>query len=115
MSLEFIDSGFGSLEFTDDDRLILEGQRLERLRSFFCDTLSFCFLHLDQNNNLTIHCSEPWLVDQLLCEIDQLCWYTWVIVGASHLAIHFAQEEICKTQTQKCPKRSTSSRKVRIR
>lgn len=108
MSSEFTDGGFAFLELTDDDLLILERQRLERFRSFFCDTLPFCFLQLDQKNGLTIHCSEPWLVDQLLCEIDDLCWYAWVIVGAFHLSIYFSQEEICRTRTQKRSKQNRS-------
>lgn len=115
MSLEFTDGGFLSLELTDDDRLILEGQRLERFRSFFYETISFCFLQLDSKNELVIHCSEPWLVDQLLCEIDQLCWYAWVIVGVSSLSIYFAQEEICRAKTQKRSKRTTPFRRVRVK
>lgn len=88
------------LEFTDDDLLILEKQRLERFRAFFHDTIAFCFLHLGESNTLAIHCSEPWVVDQLLTDLDQLRWYGWIIVGACHLSIYFAQEEIYTTSTQ---------------
>jgi hypothetical protein len=95
-----------SLELTVDDSLLLEKHRLERLRSFFADTLAKCFLHLDQNNTLKIHCSEPWIVDQLLSEIEQLRWYVWVLVGAQRLSICFAQEEVYRTSTRKTGKRS---------
>jgi hypothetical protein len=94
------------LELTADDLLILEQHRLERLRSFFGETLRLCFLHLDRNNTLAIHCSEPWIVDELLSEIDELRWYTWVVVGAQRISIFFAQEEIHKTKTQKSSKKS---------
>ncbi len=95
-----------SFELTADDLLVLEQHRLERLRSFFGDTLRLCFLHLDRKNVLTIHCSEPWIVDQLMDEINELCWYAWVIVGAQQLSICFAQEEIHKAKTHKASKKS---------
>ncbi|EKQ67239.1 hypothetical protein OsccyDRAFT_4313 [Leptolyngbyaceae cyanobacterium JSC-12] len=87
------------LELTSDDLLILEKQRLERFRSFFSETLLFCFLHLDPKCKLSIHCSEPWIVDQLLSDIDQLSRYAHIIVGACRLSICFAQEEIYTTST----------------
>jgi hypothetical protein len=95
-----------SLELTVEDSLMLEKQRLERLRSFFADTLAKCFLQLDQKNQLTIHCSEPWVVDQLLSEVEQLRWYVWVVVGAQRLSICFAQEEIYRTTTRKPGKKA---------
>ena len=95
-----------SLELTVEDSLMLEKNRLERLRSFFTDTLAKCFLHVDQKNLLTIHCSETWMVDQLLSEIDQLRWYVWVVVGAQRLSICFAQEEIYRTPTRKLSKKA---------
>ena len=95
-----------SLELTVEDALVFEKQRLERLRSFFADTLAKCFLQLDQKNRLTIHCSEPWIVDQLLSEVEQLRWYAWIVVGAQRLSICFAQEEVYRTTTQKPSKKS---------
>ncbi|MBW4471172.1 MAG: hypothetical protein KME45_12315 [Stenomitos rutilans HA7619-LM2] len=95
-----------SLELTVEDSLMLEKHRLERLRSFFADSLAKCFLHLDQNSTLKIHCSEPWIVDQLLSEVDQLRWYTWVVVGATRLSICFAQEEVYRASTRKLSKKS---------
>ncbi len=101
------------VNFTSNDLLILENQRLDRLRSFFCDTLPFCCLHLDPKNTLAIHCSEPWLVDQLLKEIEQLSAYTWITVGAYRLTIYFAEEEIHAVKTRKSVKRSQHRSKTR--
>lgn len=89
------------LELTSEDRLLLEKCRLERLRSFFGDTLRRCFLQLNEKNVLTIHCSEAWIVDQLMSEIIQLRWYAWIVVGAARLSICFAEEEVYKTLTRK--------------
>ncbi|MBM0741913.1 hypothetical protein JOY44_09795 [Phormidium sp. CLA17] len=87
------------LDFNHDDLLTLEQQRVERFRSSV-PSLSLCFLHLNQNNTLAIHCAEPWIVDQLLYDMEQLCWDAWVITGASRLSIHYAQEEIYAANTQ---------------
>jgi hypothetical protein len=99
-----------TLELTDQDSLILEVLRLERFRSHFLDTLPECFLLLDRHCTLAIHCSEPWLVDDLLAEIDQLCHYAWIVVGAYKISIWFAQEEIYTTRTHALP---PPTRKVR--
>jgi hypothetical protein len=88
-----------ALDLTDNDFLVLEVLRLERFRTHFLDTLPECFLFLDRNCTLAIHCSEPWLVDDLLAQIDQLCHYAWIIVGAYQVSIWFAQEEIHTTRT----------------
>jgi hypothetical protein len=104
-----------SFNLTDDDLVALEKQRLERFRSFFCDTLPFCFLHLNRKHTLTIHCSEPWLVDQLLCEIDQLAWYAWIVVGAYRVSLYFAQEEIHTTKTVKQSKRGQKSQGLKVK
>lgn len=82
------------LQLTQDDLLLLDKQRLERFRACFSESLSFCYLHLDPHNELKIHCSEPWLVDLLLLDIEELCWEAWVVVGASQISVYYAQEEI---------------------
>lgn len=101
-------------QLTHEDLLILEMQRLERFRSLFNDALSLCFLHLDRGNELKIHCSEPWLVDLLLNEIEQLCSSAWIVAGATQLSIYYAQEEIYTTTTQTQTKRSRRSVNSRI-
>lgn len=87
-------------EFTHEDLLMLEKQRLGRFQACFADTLPFCFLHLDGANTLAIHCSDAWLVDQLLHEMDDLREAAWIIVGAFQITIYFVQEEIFTTTTQ---------------
>jgi hypothetical protein len=74
-------------DFTDNDLLLLEKQRMGRFRSLFAEIL-------------TIHCTEPWMVDQLLDEIAQLCCTAWTVMGAEYLAIYFAQEEIYAVNTR---------------
>jgi hypothetical protein len=86
------------LTFTADDRSILEQHQLERLQSYFVDTLPLCLLHLS-SRHLAIHCAEPWMVDQLLYQMDKLRWQVRVILGIKHLSIYYAQEEIYKTVT----------------
>ncbi|MEX0270228.1 hypothetical protein AB3R30_13880 [Leptolyngbyaceae cyanobacterium UHCC 1019] len=101
------------LDLNHNDLLTLEQQRIERFRSTSLDSLSLCFLHLNPKNTLAIHCAEPWMVDQLLYDIEKICWEAWVLVGATHLSIYYAQEEIYTATTQKLdepkPLRSHSS------
>jgi hypothetical protein len=99
------------LDLNHDDLLALEQQRMERFRSFSLRSLSLCFLHLNHSNTLAIHCAEPWIVDQLLYDMEQLCRDAWVMMGASRLSIHYAQEEIYTANTQKLdePVRSRTS------
>jgi hypothetical protein len=89
-----------SPELTASDTFRLERLRLQRFRSFFPEPLISCFLHLQQNNTLAIHCAEPWMVDQLLTDMSELRWYAWMIVGAKRLSIYFAQEEVYKVSTR---------------
>jgi hypothetical protein len=88
-----------TLQLTQDDLLLLEKQRLERFRACFTESLSLCFLHLNQNHELNIHCSEPWLVDWLLFNIEAVCWQAWLIVGAYQVSIYYAREEIYTVET----------------
>lgn len=89
------------LDLNHNDLLTLEQHRIERFRSTSLNSLSLCFLHLNPNNTLAIHCPEPWMVDQLLYDIEKICWEAWVFVGATRLSIHYAQEEIYIAPTQK--------------
>ncbi|XHX76875.1 MAG: hypothetical protein RBJ76_20905 [Stenomitos frigidus ULC029] len=95
-----------SLELTVEDLILLEKHRLERLRDRFTTSLAKCFLHLSKNHTLTIHCSEAWIVDQLLSEIDRLRGSAWLVAGAQRLSIRFAQEEVYRTSTRQSHKKS---------
>lgn len=88
-------------DLNHNDLLTLEQRRIERFRSSSLASLSQCFLHLNSSNVLAVHCAEPWVVDQLLHNMEQLCWSAWVIAGVSYLSIHYAQEEIYTANTQK--------------
>lgn len=98
-----------TLQLSQEDLLILERQRLERFRSFFTDSLSFCFLFLDRQNELKIHCAEPWVVDLLLSDIEHVCGQAWMVVGAYQVSIYYAQEEIYTVATQSLSQRSQQS------
>jgi len=88
------------LELTSDDLFVLEQFRLERFRSFFAHTLKRCSIYLNEDNTLAIHCFEPWIVDQLFSEIDQLRRCVWIVLGVQSLSICFAQQEIYRTTTR---------------
>lgn len=95
-----------SFVLTSDDCLLLEKYRLERLCAFFAETLAQSFLYLDEHNQLTIHCAQAWMVDELLEDIHQLRWYSRIVVGAQQLSIYFAQTEVYKTTTLRSRRRS---------
>ena len=44
------------------------------------------------------------MVDQLLYDMEKLCWDAWVIVGVTRLSIYYAQEEIFTAITQELGK-----------
>lgn len=87
------------LGLTQHDRALFQKQRLDRFRSLFPDSLKPSLLALRANHQLSIHCAEPWMVDELLGEVDRLRWYTWLILGVQQVAIFFAEEEIYSTTT----------------
>ena len=88
------------LDFNHNDLLTLGQHRIERFRCSSLRSLSLCLLHLDADTTLAVHCAEPWIVDHLLHHMEQLCWDTWVMVGAARLSIYYAQEEIYTANTQ---------------
>jgi len=99
-----------SVELTLNDLSVLELHRLDRLRSFFPDSLPFCLLHLEWDQTLRIHCPEPWLVDELLHELDKLNWYAWLVTGVEAVSICYALEEIHRAATRRSrqtPQRSS--------
>jgi hypothetical protein len=81
-------------ELTVDDWMLLNRFRLDRLRSLFAQSLLQCLVYVDRHHRLVIHCSEPWIVDSLLTELEELCDYAWLILGVKTIVFLFAQEEI---------------------
>ncbi len=88
------------LHLTNQDRRLLQKHRLERFRALFPNSLAPSLLTLRTRHQLTIHCAEAWMVDELLSEVDRLREYTWLVLGMRQIAICFAEEEIYSTPTQ---------------
>jgi hypothetical protein len=95
-------------EVTLDDLMRLEQLRIERLRSFFAQSLLQCLIYVDHRYRLAIHCPEPWIVDTVLTDFEELCDYAWLILGVQTITLFFVQEEICRI---KC---SSSNRATRM-
>lgn len=85
-------------EMTLDDRLRLSKLRNERLRSFFAQSLLHCALRCDSHKTLIIHCSDAWMIDSLLTDLEELCDYALLILGVEAIALYFAQEKICRIE-----------------
>jgi hypothetical protein len=82
-------------ELTVNDLILLEELRIERLRSFFTESLFQCLIYIDHQHRLVIHCPEPLLVDALATDLEELCDYTWLILGLKMIVVFFIQEEVC--------------------
>ena len=76
------------------DLILLERLRVDRLRNFFAESLLKCIIYVDHHNLLTIHCPDPWIVDTLLTDIEDLCDYAWLILGVEAISLFLAKEEI---------------------
>lgn len=85
-------------ELTVDDWMLIEQFQLDRLRSFFAQSLLQCLMYVDRQHRLVIHCPEPLIVDTLLTDLQELCDYAWLIIGVKTIAIFFVQEEICRVK-----------------
>lgn len=58
-----------------DDLMLLEQLRIERLCSFFAQSLLHCIIHRCHNKTLMVHCSEAAIVDAVLSDLEELCDY----------------------------------------
>jgi hypothetical protein len=85
-------------ELTIDDLTLLEQFRLERLSSFFAQSLSCCLIYFNFHKTLIVHCPEPAVIDNLLNDLDDLCDYAGLILGAEAIALYFVQEEIYRAE-----------------
>ena len=93
--------------FTDitlDDLVLLEQMRIERLRSFFSQSLTQCDICIDRSNRLTIYCPESWLIDLLMDDMEELGNHAWLILGVECIVLSFAQEEIYRVDHQRFAK-----------
>jgi hypothetical protein len=98
-----------SLQLTLEDLQILRKCRLDRLRKVFVKPLGLCRLQLTRRDRLVIHCPEPWIVDELMCDLENLTEAARIIVGAQSISICFVGEEIYRTRTlEVCEERYAS-------
>ncbi len=81
-------------EMTVDDLNKLNQCRLRRLLHFFSPNLPQCVILLDASNVLNIYCPNAAVVDELIDDLEDLCNYTWLILGAREIVLYFCQEEI---------------------
>lgn len=94
------------LKLTTRDLSVLENLRLDRLRQLYDHSLGCCFLRLHRSM-LVVHCPEPWLVDQLMEELDQMVNTAWLVLGVKSVSICYAGEEVHRAKT-----RSARSRRL---
>ncbi len=90
-------------EISLNDLLLLEQLRIERLRGFFSQSLMECPIYLDQHNRLTVHCPEPYLIDMLIGDLEELCDYAWLILGVESIVLLFAHEEVYRVDYHRVP------------
>jgi hypothetical protein len=91
-------------EMSFDDLILLEQFRIERLRSFFSQSLMECSISIHEHDLLTINCPEPWLIDTLIDDIEELCEYAWLILGVESIVLSFAQEEVYRVDYHRIPR-----------
>jgi hypothetical protein len=87
-----------SFKFTEYDLAILEKFRIERLRSFFAQSLLHCRLSLNDLRILTIYCTERTIADNLLNEVEDLGDYAKLVLGAKAITIYFVEAEIYRNE-----------------
>jgi hypothetical protein len=100
---------------TFDDLMRLGQFRNERLRGFFTQSLVLCTFYRSRHGVLIIHCSKAWMVDRLLTDLEELCDYTWLILGVEAITLYFAQEEICHVEHCRVHSAThTNSRRIKL-
>lgn len=89
-----------STQFSPEDRRILIRGRLKRLRKQFFELLGRCRLQVSRDENLMIHCPEPWVVDSLMANLEEITEAARIIVGVQVLSLCFVGEEVYQTTTE---------------
>jgi hypothetical protein len=49
---------------------------------------------------LIVHCPEPWMVDLLMEELNQMVQTVWVVLGVKYISICYAGEEVHRAKTR---------------
>jgi hypothetical protein len=87
------------IEFNPKDHALLTQTRLKRLKKLFLNPLGLCQLEL-KRDHLVVHCSEPWIVDNLMDDLDYFTETARIILGARFVSLYFAKEEVCLATTE---------------
>jgi hypothetical protein len=83
---------------TTGDLMLLRQFRIERLGRLFAQSLMGCIISLDQFNVLTINCPDGRIIGCLMNELEDLCNFTWLIMGVETIALYVSQQEVCRIQ-----------------
>jgi hypothetical protein len=83
-------------EINVDDLNKLNQLRMERLIGLFSSSLPFCLIQIDADKVLSIHCHHAGIMDRLLAELEDLCYYSCLIVGAKSISLNSLHQEILR-------------------
>jgi hypothetical protein len=87
------------LHFTEinvDDQKKLKQLRMKRLTGLFSASLPFCLVQIEADNVLSIHCHHSGIMDGLLNELEDLCYYACLILGVKVISLHLLHKEILR-------------------
>ncbi len=83
-------------EMNVDDLNKLKQLRMERLIGIFSSSLPFCLIQIDDENVLSIHCHHAGVMNGLISELEDLCYYACLIAGVKFISLHSLQREILR-------------------
>jgi hypothetical protein len=84
------------LKFNPKDHAHLTQRRIKRLTKLFLHPLGLCHLEV-KFDRLMVHCTEAWMVDSLMDDLDYLSETARIILGAQVISLYFAKEEVYRT------------------
>ncbi len=87
------------LEFSPKDYVRLTQRRLKRITKLFLNPLGFCHLEV-KRDRLIVHCTEAWMIDSLMDDLDYFSETARIILGARFISLCFAKEEVYRTTTE---------------
>ncbi len=86
------------LEFNPKDHARLTQRRIKRLAKLFLNPLGLCHLEV-KLDRLIVHCTEAWMIDSLMDDLDYISEAARIILGAQAISLYFAKEEVYQTAT----------------
>ena len=84
------------LKFNPKDHAHLTQRRIKRLTKLFVHPLGLCHLEV-KLDWLMVHCTEAWMVDSLMDDLEYLSETARIILGAQVISLYFAKEEVYRT------------------